>query len=177
MKKIVKLTESDLTRIVKRVVNEQSETDQSSKFDKMSDASLLKYLKYFNNIMGDISRDLQEFSSDLIYNKTKFAAASAPIGELSRLDVEYLFYVLTNSDLSTGKLVRPELTEKTVYWVVKERIITTITRATDITTYADDYIDEGYLNDLKGNGDIEPLDWDVDSDDNDSDILDDYFEL
>lgn len=29
MKKIVKLTESDLTRIVKRVVNEQSETDQS----------------------------------------------------------------------------------------------------------------------------------------------------
>ena len=96
MKKIVKLTESDLTRIVKRVINEQSETDQSSKFDKMSDASLLKYLKYFNNIMGDISRDLQDFSSDLIYNKNKSHFYNGGTNDPLRLGVDLLKTYLDN---------------------------------------------------------------------------------
>ena len=45
MKKVIKLTESDLTRIVKRVIRERYEDDYTaSGFDKMGDASH-SYLK------------------------------------------------------------------------------------------------------------------------------------
>lgn len=174
MRRIVKLNETDLNRIVKKVINEQSENDTKSKFEGMSDSSLLKYLKFCKNVLGYTPDELQSFYDDVADNKN----ISGPVGELSRLDIEYLFFVLHNSNLEVGELVRPDLTEITVTYIVREKIIKTTHRSNDLTTYSEDYIDEGYLESLKTMGDIEPFDWDVDYEDiNDEDITDDYFEL
>jgi hypothetical protein len=54
MKKIVKLTESDLSRIVKRVINEDYSDNGSFDLDK----PFLTYRQIVQSILGDISLDV-----------------------------------------------------------------------------------------------------------------------
>ena len=62
MKKVVRLTESDLQRIVSKVINEESTTNQERKKRAM------KYLRKISEHLKDYNVDKNEFaSSDMNY--------------------------------------------------------------------------------------------------------------
>jgi hypothetical protein len=62
MKKVVRLTESDLQRIVSKVINEESTTNQERKKRAM------KYLRKISEHLKDYNVDKSEFaSSDMNY--------------------------------------------------------------------------------------------------------------
>jgi hypothetical protein len=62
MKKVVRLTESDLQRIVSKVINEESMTNQERKKRAM------KYLRKISEHLKDYNVDKSEFaSSDMNY--------------------------------------------------------------------------------------------------------------
>jgi hypothetical protein len=62
MKKVVRLTESDLQRIVSKVINEESMTNQERKKRAM------KYLRKISEHLKDYNVDKNEFaSSDMNY--------------------------------------------------------------------------------------------------------------
>jgi signal-transduction protein with cAMP-binding, CBS, and nucleotidyltransferase domain len=56
MKKVIRLTESDLTRLVKRVVNESSKNENTSKMDELKE--YLKELKDEGVIHNDVSNHI-----------------------------------------------------------------------------------------------------------------------
>ena len=56
MKKVISLTESDLTRLVKRVVNESSKNENTSKMDELK--KYLKELKDEGVIHNDVSNHI-----------------------------------------------------------------------------------------------------------------------
>lgn len=56
MKKVISLTESDLTRLVKRVVNESSKNENTSKMDDLKE--YLKELKDEGVIHNDVSNHI-----------------------------------------------------------------------------------------------------------------------
>ena len=56
MKKVIRLTESDLTRLVKRVVNESSKNENTSKMDDLKE--YLKELKDEGVIHNDVSNHI-----------------------------------------------------------------------------------------------------------------------
>jgi hypothetical protein len=62
MKKVIRLTESDLERIVSKVINEESTTNQERKKRAM------KYLRKISEHLKDYNVDKNEFaSSDMNY--------------------------------------------------------------------------------------------------------------
>ena len=62
MKKVIRLTESDLERIVSKVINEESTTNQERKKRAM------KYLRKISEYLKDYNVDKNEFaSSDMNY--------------------------------------------------------------------------------------------------------------
>jgi signal-transduction protein with cAMP-binding, CBS, and nucleotidyltransferase domain len=56
MKKVIRLTESDLTRLVKQVVNESSKNENTSKMDELKE--YLKELKDEGVIHNDVSNHI-----------------------------------------------------------------------------------------------------------------------
>ena len=56
MKKVIRLTESDLTRLVKLVVNESSKNENTSKMDELKE--YLKELKDEGVIHNDVSNHI-----------------------------------------------------------------------------------------------------------------------
>ena len=56
MKKVIRLTESDLTRLVKRAVNESSKNENTSKMDDLKE--YLKELKDEGVIHNDVSNHI-----------------------------------------------------------------------------------------------------------------------
>ena len=56
MKKVIRLTELDLTRLVKRVVNESSKNENTSKMDDLKE--YLKELKDEGVIHNDVSNHI-----------------------------------------------------------------------------------------------------------------------
>ena len=56
MKKVIRLTELDLTRLVKRVVNESSKNENTSKMDELKE--YLKELKDEGVIHNDVSNHI-----------------------------------------------------------------------------------------------------------------------
>jgi len=56
MKKVIRLTESDLTRLVKRAVNESSKNENTSKMDELKE--YLKELKDEGVIHNDVSNHI-----------------------------------------------------------------------------------------------------------------------
>jgi len=62
MKKVIRLTESDLERIISKVINEESTTNQERKKRAM------KYLRKISEYLKDYNVDKNEFaSSDMNY--------------------------------------------------------------------------------------------------------------
>ena len=56
MEKVIRLTESDLTRLVKRAVNESSKNENTSKMDELKE--YLKELKDEGVIHNDVSNHI-----------------------------------------------------------------------------------------------------------------------
>jgi len=146
---------------------------ENSVLERLSDDQFNKYMAYFNKITQDMSySDLDDFYQAIMYNEQLSNKLRIPVGirELSRLDIEYLYYYL-----ETGR--RPQLETKTVGYVTEERKKVRYTRTGDILTYAIGAVDENYLSTLKSEDQIDPWEWDItDEDERDGDIIDDWFE-
>ena len=138
--------------------------EEQSLFEKLSDSQFNKYMKYFFTIVDDDFDDIREFMGmDLqMYNKIK-----APIGrDLDRLDYEYLWYVLIHnrrSDILDSNIntIRPQLESKLITYTEEWVANISETRQGELLTYVGDEIDVSYLSVLKGDGWIEPLDWET----------------
>ena len=153
---------------------------EKSTFEKVSDSQLKKYLQFVYRLLGNTTFDNITECYDNIVGSPLEKKLAGPLGlsELSRLDIEYLYYLLVNNDPENETFDRPQLGETSVDWVVVEKIRIRTTRSNDLLTYVQGDIDEEYLNALRMNDDIEPYDWNViDKDEEGHDIIDDYFEV
>jgi len=150
---------------------------EESKFENFSDKQLIKYMKYVLPIIEPFwDGDLVGFI-DEIYGPMERQIGGALGGALSRLDKEYLFYLLTNNDgFDDGTINRPRLTERSINFNVRERQIVYTTYTEDLSTYVSEYIDESYLYHLKDTDEIDPWNWESDSDYGDTDYIDDEFD-
>ena len=145
-----------------------------SRFEKLSDEQLNRYMTYFNKITQDIEySDLDEFYQNIAYDEKLLTKIGAPVGirELSRLDIEYLYHFI-----ETGQ--RPQLTSMEVNFITDERVRTIYTRTENLDTYAPDSVNTAYLGSLSSSGDIAPWDWEItDEDHRDSSVNEDWFEV
>jgi hypothetical protein len=138
--------------------------EEQSLFEKLSDSQFNKYMKYFFTIVDDDFDDMREFMGmdHQMYNKIK-----APIGKhFYRLDYEYLWYVLIHnkrSDILDPNIntIRPQLESKLITYTEEWVANISETRQGELLTYVGDEIDVSYLWDLKGDGWIDPLDWET----------------
>ena len=152
---------------------------EKSTFEKVSDSQLKKYLQFVYRLLGNTTFDNITECYDNIVGSQLEKKLAGPLGlsELSRLDIEYLHYLLNNNDPENETFDRPQLGETSVDWVVVEKVITTYRKNDSIGTYLPDDIDENYLGMLKDNGDIDPYGWSVYNKVEKDDIIDDYFEI
>ena len=150
---------------------------ENSVFETFSDKQMIKYMKYASPILGQLSPNLDVFV-DEIYGQSEKQLAAPIGGSLSRLDKEYLFYVFTKNDnFNTESINRPELNEMDIQFIVKERQISYTTHSGTLLTYVSDDVDQSYLYELKANDEIDPWDWDADTEYGDSDYIDDEWEF
>jgi hypothetical protein len=152
---------------------------ETSKFEKLSDEQLNKYMAYFNKIVTNRFSDMDDFYREVIYDDELPKKIGIPIGisQVERLDLEYLFYLIDNNPDGGPYTNRPRLESKAVDYVTEERVRIRYTRTGDILTYAIGAVDENYLNTLKSEDQIDPWEWDMtDKDERDGDIIDDWFE-
>lgn len=156
---------------------------ENSKFENMSDGSLLKYVRYVEDVVKDKFSnwhyvDIDDFFNYVIYTPVIETKISGPVGSLSRLDIEYIYYVLKNSALEAGSLIRPKLSETPIDYVTAEKVIIHYTRSGSIQTYLGDDLTNEYLLNLKEEEDFDPWSWEVtDEDIRDSSINDDWFDV
>ena len=153
---------------------------ETSKFEKLSDEQLNKYMAYFNKIVTNRFSDMDDFYQEVIYDDELPKKIGIPIGisQVERLDLEYLFYLTDNNPDGGPYTNRPRLESKVVDYVTQERVRIKYTRTGDIETYIPDNIDGSYLQSLKSDDYIEPWYWDIsDQDEYDNDIYDDYFDV
>lgn len=150
---------------------------ENSAFETFSDKQMIKYMKYASPILGQLNPHIEVFVNELHGQSEKQLAA--PIGgSLSRLDKEYLYYVFSKNDnFNTESINRPELNEMDIQFVVKERQISYTTHSGTLLTYVYDDVDSNYLYELKNNDEIEPWEWDSNTEYGDSDYIDDEWEF
>ena len=153
---------------------------ETSKFEKLSDEQLNKYMAYFNKIVTNRFSDMDDFYQEVIYDDELSKKIGIPIGisQVERLDLEYLFYLIDNNPDGGPYTNRPRLESKSVDYVTDERVRIRYTRTGDIETYIPDNIDGSYLQSLKSDDYIEPWYWDIsDQDEYDSNIFEDWFDV
>ena len=156
---------------------------ENSKFENMSDGSLLKYVRYVENVVKDKFSnwhyvDIDDFFNYVIYTPVIETKISGPVGSLSRLDIEYIYYVLKNSALEAGSLIRPKLSETPIDYITAEKTYIKYTRSGSIQTYLGDDLTNEYLLILKEEDDFDPWSWEVtDEDIRDSSINDEWFDV
>jgi hypothetical protein len=149
---------------------------ENSLFETFSDKQMIKYMKYASPILGQLSLNLEVFL-DEIYGQSEKQLAAPIGGSLSRLDKEYLFYVFSkNDDFNTENINRPKLNEMDIQFIVKERQISYTTHSGTLLTYVSDDVDQSYLYGLKNNDEIDPWDWDSNTEYGDSDYIDDEWD-
>lgn len=153
-------------------------------FEKISDEQLIKYLKYLysQTSIGSKGYEIHDFWEDMMNStNTDLRKVLAPLKkkELSRLDIEYLYELISlNSlhDLETGIVDRPSLKDSDVDFVVEERRWIRVTHSESMSTYTD--ITTDYLYSLNDEDEIHPYDWEiVEEDILDSDSDDWWFEI
>lgn len=151
---------------------------EESKFENFSDKQLIKYMKYVLPIIEPFWNDNLVGFIDEIYGPRERQIGAPLGGTLSRLDKEYLFYLLTNNDdgFDDETINRPTLTERNINFNVRERQIVYTTYSEDLPTYVSEYIDQSYLYHLKDTDEIDPWTWENDSDYGDTDYIDDEFD-
>jgi len=149
---------------------------EQSPFENFSDKQMIKYMRYALPIISELDTQIEYFF-DEIYGSVEKQLAAPIGGSLSRLDKEYLFYLYVNNENFDGETInRPTLNERHINFIVKERQITYTTYSEDLSTYVDEYVDQSYLYYLKDNEEIEPWEWDSDTEYGDSDYIDDEFD-
>ena len=153
-------------------------------FENLSDEQLIKYLKYLysQTSIGSKWHEIHNFWEDMMNStNTDLRKVLAPLKkkELSRLDIEYLYELISlNSldDLETGIVDRPSLKDADVDFVVEERRWVRLTHSESMSTYTD--ITTDYLYSLNDEDEITPWDWEIVEDEIlDSDSDDWWFEI
>ena len=150
---------------------------EKSKLESLPDKQLIQYIKYvLKTIEGHRYNSLVDFYE--IFNDDKlFSKIAAPIGKgMSRLDIEYIYWILEHNDTDTDTFERPTLTTKEVTHVEEFVVPKTIQRSKDLPTYVSDEVGSSYLNQLVVNDEIDIFSWEVVIDkEGDSDFIEDYF--
>ena len=143
-----------------------------SRLENLSDEKLIKYLKYARKVLGS-----EELDSPLdLYAHDKVVAFFTPFGgNYDRLDVEYLFYLLKYNDPGSEEINRPEIEYKDVTWTIQEIQTVDISYTEGIETYIPDDLDESYLETIQEEGEIDPYEWDPDSEVIDSQYKDSWW--
>ena len=103
MKKVIKLTESDLTKIVKRLVKESDKDDSYyENFKQADDYALELYMEMDNKIIEIFSSILNniDFESILKYYQNKFREK---YGELADIDGDENYNENINDLMNMGK--------------------------------------------------------------------------
>jgi hypothetical protein len=146
----------------------------ASMLENYKDADLKRYMKFVFSIIKDYEvEDPEDF-----YQYDKLNLLFSPMGgNYNRLDIEYLYYLLSNNEkehlITPGiDIDRPQLEVMDVTYHLEERQYVTISYDGSIETYISNDITEYYLGELKNNDEIDPYYWDSDSDVSDSDYLD-----
>jgi hypothetical protein len=158
--------------------------NEKSVYERMPDKAFLKYLRYVWDIISPEFpnwhlTDADDFVYFLKGGTIIEKKIAAPIGgNLSRLDVEYLFYGLKKSNLESGDVVRPTLEDTNIDYVTEEKELRRYTRSGSIETYLGDTLTNGYLQNLKEEGVIDPWYWEItDEDTFDAELRDDWFDV
>ncbi len=154
---------------------------EKSKLESLPDKQLIQYIKYvLKTIEGHRYNSLVDFYR-IFDDHQLFTKIAAPIGkDMSRLDIEYIYWILEHNDpdeLDPDTFERPTLTTKEVSYIEELVVPRTIQRSEDLPTYVSDEVGSSYLNNLVMNDELDIFDWDVISDEysSDSDFVDSYF--
>jgi hypothetical protein len=154
---------------------------EKSIFENMGNQQLKKYLKFVDHLLKLTKSRYDDMSTFWVITEGLDAKLAGPLGRkwLGRLDVEYLYFLLTKNDLSSdGELIRPELNTSTVDHIGTDRILVRVTRRTSFDSYLSEDLTEGYLQTLKNDDNINPYDWEeVDREDLEIDEMDYFFDI
>ena len=150
---------------------------EKSKLESLPNKQLIQYIKYvLKTIEGYRYNSLVDFYE--IFNDDKlFSKIAAPIGKgMSRLDIEYIYWILEHNDTDTDTFERPTLTTKEVSYIEELVVPRTIQRSKDLPTYVNDEVGSSYLNQLVVNDEIDIFNWEVVFDkEGDFDLIEVYF--
>lgn len=153
---------------------------EKSKLESLPDKQLIQYIKYvLKTIEGHRYNSLVDFYR-IFDDHQLFSKIAAPIGkDMSRLDIEYIYWILDHNDtdeLDPDTFERPTLTTKEVTHVEEFVVPKTIQRSKDLPTYVSDEVGSSYLNQLVVNDEIDIFNWEVVFDKyGDFDFIEDYF--
>lgn len=125
---------------------------ERSRFERIPDGPFKKYVDYVLNLI-EVEDELSSFYELFNPNKTLGKRLNAPLGSLSRLDIEYLYYYLNYNK-------RPTLKEELIEVMDSGLVVVYQTRVGEVSTYVD--IDEDYLQTLYVSGQLDEVDdWKV----------------
>jgi len=160
---------------------------EKSKFERIGDDALIRYRNHVKKLLSDANIDFDGISNFYNFitstyraehNGLKKSIMSPMGGSFKRTDIEYLYYILYDSNQSDNRIERPTFVYKEVEYITQEKILTRIKRTGSIDTYIPDSLENGYLFDLRGESDFEPYDWDeTDREELDWEIRDDWFDI
>lgn len=136
---------------------------EKSKLESLPDKQLIQYLKYLLKIISDDYTLTTLNSFYLLFDDQEtYGKAKAPIGgSLSRLDIEYIYWILKHNDIDeTNELTRPNIVMKEVTYIEEYNVVHTTQRSTSLPTYVNNDMTPMYLNNLTMNDDIDVFAWD-----------------
>ncbi len=170
---------------------------RESILDRLNNTQLRKYCQFFLKNL-DIHRiditSLENFYQVIMSDSEFISKVSSPVGRrISRLDIEYLFYILMRVDVDSSwdseteapvnkipddvVLYRPTLKAINVDFHTETRMTEYLTRSSRVATYTPEEVTGQYFYDLFDQEEIEPYDWKITNELNDDlDNLDSYFE-
>jgi hypothetical protein len=152
---------------------------EKSIFENIGGQQLKKYLKFADHLLKFTKSHYDDMSTFWVVTGEIDSKLAGPLGRkwLSRLDLEYLYFLLTKNDLSSDdELIRPELNTSTVDHTSTDRILVKVTKRTSFDSYLSEDLTESYLQTLKNEDNIIPYDWEeVDRDNLEIDEMDSDF--
>lgn len=159
------------------------EEEERSKFENMGDPQLRKYAAYVETVLKGqrVWADINDFFEFITWerNPTIVKKITSPVGGLSRMDIEYLFYIIINNDLDEeDSLSRPRLDDTSVDYVYDEKVYRRVRRSGKVSSYLGSDLTNTYLGTLKSEDYIDTWTWRVtDEQEDDWDIMSDWFDV
>lgn len=148
-----------------------------SRLENISDEQLKKYMKYVYKVIGDLEFD----GPDQLYYYDNITTIFSPFGgNIKRLDIEYLYYVLKNNPFYFKEgypINRPTLVDHDLLYTVRESQVVEIYYTGEIETYIPDDLEEEYLTKLTDDLIINPRTWNIDSEITDTEWLSDNWDF